>query len=238
MMMAVSCHQASGDKSPAGQTGVPAAEAQRYVGSYNGSFGKGLITVAINYISGQHVSGYDLHKGLRRNLNGTVSEDSGRVSFLLKEPGDNPFDGIFYLTLDTASLKLNGKWVPLDSAKIATKSMVLSRIGERVSGEAQNDDNIWSGGGDTTLRFNPDGSCEYQMYERPQDSTSQLIRVRGTYQRVADTFKVEWQKNGHTPAQLMKLVEFHTQVPTGENEHYDSVSLRGHGWAFSIQMDD
>jgi hypothetical protein len=239
--MAVSCHDAPEDKTDAVmQTGVSAADAPKYMGYYNGSFGKGIITVAINYISGKNVSGYDLHKGLRRNLNGTVTNRGDGLQFALKEPGDNPLDGVLYLFLDTAGMKLKGKWQPLDSTRITAKNLVLSRI-QKSTGSAQEreaNDLLWrlpDGGEDTTLLFKSDGSCEYAFYLRPQDSTSQLITIKGTYHREVDTFRVEWQKNSYTPAQVMKLIE--TRIRVGQDkdyEGYDLLTLKGHGWIFSF----
>lgn len=234
LLLCFGCHHA-GDKAGGLQSaGVSTAIAQKTMGIYSGNFNKGLITLVINYISGRTVSGYNIHKGLRRNINGQVSQDGGQLNFVLKEPGDNPFDGTFYFSLDTTSLKIKGKWVPIDSVKITTKKLALSRR------EADPDAFTWTsaGGGDTTLTFLDNGACEYSFYERPQDSTSQLITVRGNYDKKADTFKIEWPKNIHTPAQTMKLVEEHRKMKTEEGEEYERVLLRGQGWEFVIMEGD
>src|ERR1700755_3101560 len=69
------CHSAmdhgGGNTTPAGVSGNLAAKA---MGTYTGSLdNKDLITLVINYISGKTVSGYDIHKGLRRNVNGELT---------------------------------------------------------------------------------------------------------------------------------------------------------------------
>src|SRR5271170_123945 len=96
-------------------------------GTWMGHYSKGLLTLAINYVSGDIVSGYDIHKGLRRNLNGSVEQKDGRLEFVLKEPGGNPYDGTFYLSLDTATDKMSGKWVPTDAAMAKAGPLDLER---------------------------------------------------------------------------------------------------------------
>jgi len=186
------------------------------MGTYSGSFNKGIITLVLNYISGKTVSGYDIHKGLRRNVNGEVSRDGGKLSFVLKEPGDNPYDGVFYFSLDTASLKINGKWVPMDSSKLSTKKLALSR--KKVDKSMEDYGYLWTsfGKGDTSLEFHQDGSCDLSFYQLPEDSTSQLIDIQGSYIINKDTFRIEWQKNDYFPSTLMKLVRSKEKMNEGE----------------------
>lgn len=232
VMLSLSCHTAPGSMANTGkQAGVSPADAAKFTGIYSGSFDKGIITLTINYISGKNVSGYNVHKGLRRNMNGTVTAEGAQLQFVLNEPGDNPSDGVFNFSLDTASLKIKGKWIPPGNSGLKAKNLALSRRDEQPLEEHE-----WttSGEGDTTLVFHGDGSCEYAFYERPQDSISQLITIRGNYERKADTFKVEWQKNTHTPAQAMKLIKIHVKKKWDSGEDYETVYLRGHGWEFFI----
>lgn len=98
-LAAISGHSASGDAS-AGWPGVPDSAAAHLQGAYSGKFKSGLMTLVINYVSGNTVSGYDLHKGVRRNVNGEIGEKDGRYVLVLKEPGGNPLDGTFYLSAD------------------------------------------------------------------------------------------------------------------------------------------
>lgn len=206
------------------------------MGAYSGSFNKGFMTLVINYISGKTVSGYNIHKGLRRNFNGELSRVGSGLNFVLKEPGDNPFDGTFYFTLDTATLLIKGKWVAKDSVKIKPKQLALSRRPET----EENNLNQWTtvGGGDTTLNFNTNGTCEYTLYERPEDSTSQLITVRGNYEQKKDTFRIEWGKNTHTPAQSMKMIILHSKIKGDDGEEYEEVRLAGHGLEFRVFVGD
>src|ERR1700754_3766046 len=125
----IACHQrsASATSGDAVRTGLSDSLAEKAMGTYSGQFGKSLITVVINYISGRTVSGYDIHKGLRRNFNGEVTQLDNSLNFVVKEPGDNRYDGVFSLSLDTTSWKITGKWVPVDSTKAKSKELALTR---------------------------------------------------------------------------------------------------------------
>jgi len=233
LLFTFSCHFSADNQRAGLPAGISDLTAGKVMGVYTGNFNKGLITLAINYISGVHVSGYNIHKGLRRNINGVVQQKDGVLEFVLKEPGDNPMDGTFYLSQNTESLAIKGKWVPFDSTKTGSKRLTLTRQPEE---EVIKDDNQWTtvGGGDTTLTFNNNGTCEYAFYERPEDSTSQLVTVRGNYERKVDTFRIEWQKNTHTPAQTMKLVISHTKEKGTDGDDYETRRLQGHGLEFQI----
>ena len=104
----ITCHQRPTATTVTGalRTGLSDSLAEKAMGTYSGQFGKSLITVVINYISGRTVSGYDLHKGLRRNFNGEVTQLDNFLNFVVKEPGDNRYDGAFSLSLDTTSWKI------------------------------------------------------------------------------------------------------------------------------------
>ena len=49
-----------------------------FEGTYSGSFDQGYITIVLNYISGKNVSGYNLHKGVRRSINGSLQPDASK----------------------------------------------------------------------------------------------------------------------------------------------------------------
>src|SRR6202000_1755607 len=114
------------------------------LGSYTGHYSKGMLTVVLNYISGNIASGYDLHKGLRRNLNGSVEQKGNTLVFELKEPGGNPTDGTFYLTLDSVTEKITGKWTPADNSKLKGGPVELARRSESEQGNKNNIDE-WEG---------------------------------------------------------------------------------------------
>ena len=82
-------------------------------GTYIGDFKGSPIAITLNYVSGTHASGYNVHKGLTRNISGTIEPaSSGFLRLQLSEPGNNQYDGKFDLLVDTAKLVGKGTWTP------------------------------------------------------------------------------------------------------------------------------
>jgi hypothetical protein len=239
VLLFTACHQrpASATSDGAVRAGLSDSLAKKAMGTYSGQFGKGLITVVINYISGRTVSGYDIHKGLRRNFNGEVTQLDNFLHFVVKEPGDNRYDGAFSISLDTTSWKITGKWVPVDSTKGKSKELVLSR---KIDDESTMWD-VWLANGsyDSLLTFETNGICKFEFYSGPEDSVSQLTTVKGNYELnesgKGKAYLIEWEKNSPLSPQSMKLI----LVP-GERDS-DSLEitapvLQGSGWKFFKNM--
>jgi len=229
-----------GCKQPSNQPGASAAPplvtstalTEKLIGSFSGSFDKGLIRIVINYASGNRVSGFDIHKGRRRNLNGTLHEEGNAVNLFLKEPGDDPFDGSFSLSFDTATGRMKGLWTPADSGRLKAKKLDLAKMTAAELAGGNEGYDMWTGlsGGDTILTFKPDGSCGLEFYQDPNDSLSQLIEVRGNYTKLKGVYTVEWEKNTYTPAQLMKL-KVESRKPSPDDDYVQEY-LKGNGWIF------
>lgn len=201
-------------------------DAQKALGSYQGTFGKGIVAIALNYINGDIVSGYDIHQGRRRNLNGRVVADGAYLRFELKEPGDNPTDGTFAFAIDTTHLGAEGTWKPLHPDKASEQKLALRFTPiDSVAGNALGD---WYLGADSLVAFHLDGYCEYNFYSRAGDSTSQLTTVRGNYVWTGNIVKIDWEKNAFTPARQMKMV---ICLKPPEEQPGDSVqTMEGNGW--------
>ncbi len=215
---------------------IPVYALNNFEGAYTGNFDQGFITIVLNYIKGKNVSGYNLHKGLRRNINGNLHSDINGFKFILKEPGDNPFDGTFEFTIDTLKFALAGMWIPFDSIKTKSKVLALLKQPKKNFNDFGNQLGMWVPATgtyttDTTLDFLPEGTCEYRFYATPGDSTSQVSSVKGNYILVKDTVFIEWQKNSFTPLQKMKMIKRTIKVKTG-GDTYDEQQLSGHGWKF------
>lgn len=177
-------------------------------GTYMGDFGGAPIYITLNYSNGKQVAGYNVHKGLRRNLRGELKKDNDNWVITLSEPGDHPFDGKFDLTFDHLFAKGKGTWTPLNNNTLKEKSFVLepsSGKGQEEFGMHGNTFNqflIESSNSKSDLTFNVDGSCLLQLYEKVTDSTfaEQMMKVRGTYQKSNDsTLVITWEKNSHFP---------------------------------------
>lgn len=169
-------------------------------GTYMGDFGSGNIYITLNYSNGKQVAGYNVHKGLRRNLRGEVKRDNDNWIVTLTEPGDHPFDGKFELTFDHQFAKGKGSWTPLNNTTLKAKSFNLQRTedGGGMSGSTFNMFLIESSNNKSDLTFDLDGSCLLQYYPKINDSTfaEQMIKIKGTYQKATDsTVTVNWEKN-------------------------------------------
>ena len=227
----IACHQRPATATAAPLAGLSDSLAEKSMGIYTGQFSKGLITVVINYISGRTVSGYDIHKGLRRNINGQVTQQGDQLNFVLKEPGNNPFDGTFSFALDTVNWKIKGKWTPIDSAKMPVRQLALSR-----KTEAETDFvGSWVTGRDSTLTLNNDGTCAFELYERPADSTSQLIRIKGNYSISGKECRIEWEKNTHFPSMRLTILPY---VLGPDSLQTSPPKLRGNGLEFEFSYED
>ena len=225
-MLFFSCHLHTTGDALSGP-GVSDSLAARIMGTYNGHFKQGMVTLVINYLSDSVVSGYDLQKEERRNVNGAVQQKGGRLEFTLKEPGNQPMDGTFYLSMDTTSRAVTGKWVPQDSSKVHTGSLDLKRWDKDTSGE--NIAGWWRDDLDL-LSFDDNGICSL-TYHEPGASDSQGITIWGDYQQKKDTFFIDWQPNQHLPAQQMRLVKYPFIEGSGDNPGTPAC-LRGKGVKF------
>ena len=204
-----SCHQGK-QGSTNSWPGVTDSIASGMLGSYSGHFKSGLLTLVINYVSGNTVSGYDLHRGIRRNINGRIDEKDGGYALVLKEPGGNPFDGTFFLSMDKAAQKLDGRWVPTDSSRTHSGSLTLSKSFDLKSDDEDYYYAEWDGDLGK-LSFTQDNTCKLEYYP---DSTSgdpngQMITINGNYIKSVDTFQIDWQNNKHTPTLHMRLIRQH-----------------------------
>ncbi len=213
---------------------IPAYAVNNFEGTYSGNFDDGFITLVLNYVQGKNVSGYNLHKGQRRSINGTLQATTDGYKFVAKEPGDNPYDGSFEFTIDTVKFSLAGLWTPFDATKTNAKKLSLQKQPKKLTDNYEDELGIWvpaSGtyNTDTTLNFSTEGTCEYAFYAKPGDSTSQINTVKGNYMVNKDTVFIEWQKNSFTPAQKMKLIRRLKKIKEDGYEREEQ-QLIGNGW--------
>ncbi|HEY9261726.1 hypothetical protein [Chitinophaga sp.] len=175
-------------------------------GTYMGDFGGAPIYITLNYANGKQVAGYNVHKGLRRNLRGELKKDNDSWIISLSEPGDHPFDGKFELTFDHLFAKGKGTWTPLNSSTLKEKTFVFEKSTDKESesygmnGNTFNQFLIGTDNSKSDLQFSTDGSCLLQLYEKVNDSTfaDQMIKIKGTYQKSDDsTLVISWEKNTH-----------------------------------------
>ncbi len=82
------------------------------------------ITVSLDKIEGESISGRSIVAGNDRPFSGTITpfkDDSGKFSVQVKEPGDDKYDGSFSFTLDPHEEILKGTWDANDDKLAVTK---------------------------------------------------------------------------------------------------------------------
>lgn len=114
-------------------------------GNYIADFGDSKIRINIDYINPFKVIGYNIHKGLQRNLSGEVSEDAQFIHILLNEPGDHEYDGVFDLFYEKETGDLTGSWEP-NSPKLKSKDLQLRKL------DMENETVDWNGNDILTIQ--------------------------------------------------------------------------------------
>src|SRR5687768_5018426 len=93
IFLAVACNekatdqQVKGDVTHSSRLYIPSDAVSNFQGTYTGSFDDGYMTLVLNYVNGKNASGFNIHKGNRRNINGTVEHGQDGCRFIMKEPG-------------------------------------------------------------------------------------------------------------------------------------------------------
>lgn len=171
-------------------------------GMYIGDFGRSPIRIVLNYVSSSNAIGYNIHKGLQRNLNGKVSRNGDTTRIILNEPGDHEYDGTFELIFDGIDKNPKGKWEHLEGW-IPSKKLKLSKFEmEKPEGDeirASNFADYFSVVFDSlgTFYFEDDGLVRYEYYPTQDQSArvEQKKEVRGSWFLEDSTLLIEWQKN-------------------------------------------
>lgn len=171
-------------------------------GMYMGDFGGSEIRIILNYVSGTNVIGYNIHKGLQRNINGKLRRSGDSIVMSLPEPGDHKFDGVFELTFLGIDKKPRANWTS-NSGKIPAKNFNLKKLeAPKESKEGINISNFAEYFGyvfDTlgSYTFESDGFCLYEYYPKTDETNrvEQLKEVKGTWSLVGNTVTIDWQKN-------------------------------------------
>jgi hypothetical protein len=95
---------------------APDSSAQEMLGTYVGAFGERKITICLDRIVGQTVTGYSIVAGNERAFTGGWSKVQGDFAVFAKEPGDHKADGVFKFTFFRKTKSLLGEWHPYDEA--------------------------------------------------------------------------------------------------------------------------
>lgn len=176
-------------------------------GDYFGEFGGSTIRLTINYVSNKQVVGYNIFKGLMRNISGNVEETIDEVILNMAEPGDNPYDGNFKLSVNRESLKFACIWEPLD-AKLKSKKFSLTKVKKMKYDDFKHTDPITNDNfkfffdhvADTIadIYFQEDGLVKYEYYLSDDDYENrreQVQTIKGDWIVKGGKLLIDWEEN-------------------------------------------
>jgi hypothetical protein len=201
---------------------VPVAE-KKITGTYTGDFNGSPITITLRYMAGKRISGYDIHKGLRRNISGSIFLEGDQLHLRMQEPGTNPYDGSFDLLLDTASFKIKGKWQPLNNKESGTTRFNLAK---------QDKDSYWgvflTDSTGVELDLDGEGACTYSYMVNDSTAAAQKLSFTGSYKFSKDsaTITFYWQPNEVFPS---RQSVFAVEKKTNEDYGGQTITLKGEG---------
>lgn len=199
-------------------------------GNYIGKFNESSLRIQITYVNDHKVIGYNILRGLQRNLSGNVVNENGRIQLILNEPGDHEHDGKFILNLDPNSCKISGEWHS-NSGEIPVRKFELEKVNHSQNYEPpfglDNFANVFrflhSGYGD--LDFQEDGRALFTIFESRDDISHDDKKViYGNWAFEDKKFYVEWQKNN-----IFKQKKTYYTIENDEDEYfflkYDTIAF-------------
>ena len=186
-----------------------AAIAKAAVGSYEGAFGRNKIVIRLENIDGKTASGYSEVGNNRRPFSGTVSVRGGTPQFEVREPGDNPHDGVFRFEFSPEQQTLAGTWTP-NNKKLASieftaaKSAAATNTAKDSSAERSGRETGTSGHTDGTLvRIETRGSHNYfilkekegreQAFASLSQDMTQLSYLAGPEMHGGTRMRIHWE---------------------------------------------
>lgn len=206
---------------------LPSPMEARIIGTYKGDFGGSPIYISINYCSGFKIAGYNTHKGLRRNLSGTIKDNGTTYEISLSEPGDHEFDGVFTIKMDTSLATATGSWKPTNTKSLTTKTFVLEKLAKNIDYPG------FYSGDHCDIEFRNDGTCELNYYDKVSDSTfsGQMNTLKGTWEKRGQyQLFVNWAANSNYPNRSTSFVaEGDTTT-----EEAEMTEIRGDNFVMSV----
>lgn len=181
-------------------------------GMYMGDFGGSDIRIILNYVSSRNAIGYNIHKGLQRNLNGKVTRSGDSITLVLNEPDDNKFDGVFTLLFMGEDQHPKGNWEP-NNKELPKRNFQLDKLvaqgkkGDEIT--VYNFTDYFGYMSDTMGNYNflDDGLCMYEYYPKTDydERVEQLVQIKGSWSLDGKTVTIEWQPNDLFPKEAMEF---------------------------------
>ena len=193
-------------------------------GMYFGDFGGSDIRIILNYVSRTNAVGYNIHKGLQRNLSGKVERSGDSIKVFMAEPGDHEFDGVFELLFIGEGSDPEGSWKS-NSGIISPKEFELKRVSTKEGTEWEEDEeitienlhNYFSEAYDSLgeYTFKNDGLVVFSYYEGGywgenyeasdvERSKKQMKEIQGTWSMDGKYVDIAWQPNKILPQLKMR----------------------------------
>lgn len=178
-------------------------DTEKLVGVYQGPFGKSTVILQINYAQGKNASGYNILRGVKRNIKGSLEPNGASFRFKLSEPGNEKYDGVFEFDIDTTTFVLSGKWTPNDPTATDEKTFTLERIEltEKISNDLESQYSGRIGDLEGTLILNKNGTlvfdCGY-FDENKKDTESGgwiKLKIKGTYFQAEKSISIEFENH-------------------------------------------
>ena len=171
-------------------------------GIYSGDFAGSSIRIIVSYASGSNAIGYNIHKGLQRNLTGKVLNSNDTIYMTLAEPGDHEYDGVFTLTFVGEDQNPSAMWVS-NSGEIKAKFFSISKlIKRRYDGGKLSESDIpgfFDASSDTLgdYSFSNDGFVSFKYYPESdrENRVEQYQKIKGTWSYKDEKVIIDWEKN-------------------------------------------
>lgn len=178
-------------------------DTEKLVGEYIGIFGKNTLILDITYVNNNNASGFNIVKGNRRNLKGSVEDQGDQFKFVLNEPGSDKYDGVFEFTVDTATLTAKGKWTPNDK-ELAGKEFSLKKRSE--TGQPEGYSGTWFLT-DCTINLKTDGTGTANGAYEDKNGEWVTTDFKCTWIDNGNGITIEWSKNPVFKMSVMKFTK-------------------------------
>lgn len=97
-------------------------------GYWVGAFGKNKINIALARIEGDSIFGHSVCAGNFRSIKGIIQESNGEIfSIVMREPGDDQYDGEFVFEINVPNQVLEGSWKPYKNTVSAKNYKLIKR---------------------------------------------------------------------------------------------------------------
>lgn len=205
-------------------------------GVYTGNFGDGFIKVVLTYVNDKKAIGYNINKGLQRNITGGVTQTDNAFELTLNEPGDNEYDGVFVLNISKKDGSVDGSWTANDP-KIPSKKFRLKKQADKKETNTKEVKSFYDGGELTqenfaelfsyasleggNVEFGENGIVRYTYYPEGQENEQQEL-IKGSWTFTDQiTLVIEWSKNTRFKLRKMtfKLLKDEDGMPTLEGKN-------------------